>query len=311
MTLGLPQEAALDGWDNYFSYFVSNNGAASADWTLASKFSVGNVGAFNVYSTNGTANFLANSNALVRTGAVVVLISHGRNGNGAYTSQGTPNTPPNTANDEYLNTLACKANLGTPAACTAVDFWKRDATDTASAAGGPFDDIVLFLEPSDLITPLTRDGTLQSPVGVTKQTLSNLSDQFIGAVIADGTGALPSVGNSASFMAQLNPVPVSTNPDTYTIPGTLDAWGNPVRLILGSASPLPPVQVSQPTYYLHFGTNINLLCNQFATAYILISNGPDGQPNTSDDVSFSVSIGTLIKLLTSGSVAMTGSQCGS
>jgi hypothetical protein len=132
--------------------------------------------------------------------------------------------------------------------------------------------------------------------------------------MVSASAAIPSVTNSAAFMAQLNPTQVSLLPDTYTIPGTLDAWGNPVRLILGSAPPLPPVQVTQPTFFLHFNSNINpIYCNQFATAYTLASNGPDGVPNTADDVSYSVSIGTLIKLFTAGSVAMSviPPQCGS
>jgi prepilin-type N-terminal cleavage/methylation domain-containing protein len=307
VTLGLPQEAAVDGWDNFFTYYVSNAVAANADWTLTTNFHMGNVGAFNVWSTTGITTPLAST--AVRTGAVVVIVSHGRNGNGAVTVQGTFNTPPPTTNDEYLNTVACKSALGNPALCTAVDFWKRDSTDSTTAPGGPFDDIVLYLEPSDLLTPLTKDGTFQGPVGVTKQTLSTLSDQMIGAMIASSV-AVPSLTNSPTFMAQLNPTLVSLVPDTYTIPGTLDAWGNPVRLILGSAPPLPPVQIGFP-YYLHFNSNINLLCNQFATAYTLASNGPDGLPNTADDVSLSVSVGTVIKILTAGSVAMTGTQCGS
>jgi prepilin-type N-terminal cleavage/methylation domain-containing protein len=308
VTLGLPQEAAVDGWDNFFSYYVSNNAPANADWSLVANFHMGNVGAFNVWSTTGIATPLASTAG--RTGAVVLVVSHGKNGYGAITVQGTPNTPPPVGNDEYLNTLACKANPGSAPLCTAVDFWKRDSTDSTTAPGGPFDDIVLFLEPSDLLTPLTKDGTFQGPVGVTKQTLSTLSDQITSAMVAT-SGAIPSVGNSPTFMAQLNPVQVSLLPDTYTIPGTLDAWGNPVRMIFGSAPPLPPVQVGSP-FYLHFGSNINpTFCNQFATAYTLASNGPDGLPNTADDVSLSVSIGTLIKIFTAGSVAMTGTQCGS
>jgi prepilin-type N-terminal cleavage/methylation domain-containing protein len=306
VTLGLPQDAALDGWDNFFSYYVSNT-PANADWTLTQNFHMGNVGEYNVWATTGIVTPLASVAA--RTGAIVLVVSHGRNGNGAFTVQGTANTAPLQTNDEYLNTLACKLNPGSAPLCTSIDFWKRDATDNA-VVGGPFDDIVMYLEPSDLLTPLTKDGTLQSPVGVTKQTLSNLSDQITSAMVS-ASGAIPSAGNSPAFMAQLNPSLVSLVPDTYTIPGTLDAWGNPVRLILGSAPPLPPVQVGQ-LFYLHFGSNINpTFCNQFATAYILASNGPDGLPNTADDVSYSVSIGTLIRLFTAGSVAMTGLQCGS
>lgn len=313
VTLGLPPDTARDGWDNYFSYYVSNVPAppVATDWTLTANFQLGNFGAFNVYSTTGNTQPLALASQ--RTGAVVVIVSHGRNGYGAITAQGTVNdTAPIQGFDEYLNTLACKANLGNPAACTAVDYWKRDPTDNATAPGGPFDDIVLYLMPSDLITPLTKDGTFQGPVGVTRQTLSGLSDQITGAVIATGNGSLPTL--LSPFMLQLAPVAVSASPDTYSIPvvanGPVDAWGNPIRLILGSAPPLPPVEIAT-AFYLHLGNSITTLCNPLATAYILTSGGPDGVFGTPDDVSFSVSIGTLSKIITSGGVALAGTQCGS
>jgi hypothetical protein len=269
--LGLPQDMALDGWDNFFSYYVSNVPANSnTDWTLTTSFRVGDLGAFNVYSTTGNTNFLANASPLVRTGAVVLIVSHGKNGLGAITQQGTSNTP--ATNDEYLNTLACKAAPGSAPLCTGVDFWKRDATDNALVLGGPFDDIVLFLEPGDLITPLIKDGTLQGPISTTRQTLSGLSD----IVMSGAVSSIP----AGAINAPALPV---------------DAWGNPI--------------IWTPSFVA--GGHVTTLCAvPTAVVYTLTSNGPDGLNGTADDVIFPITVANVTKVLTSAGVTMSGGACG-
>jgi prepilin-type N-terminal cleavage/methylation domain-containing protein len=273
VTLGLPQDMALDGWDNYFSYYVSNNAVANSDWTLTTTFHTGNLGAFNIYSTNSAING-GTPLALVaqRTGAVVAIASHGRNGFGAYTVQGTPNTGASTANDEYANTLSCKQAPGSGPACNLTDFYKRDTTDNTAATGGPFDDIVLFLEPGDLLTPLTKDGTMQGPVGTTRQTLSNLSDFIVAGTIANG-GALP------------------------ILPVTNDAWGNAISVQWG------------PT--LAPNGHVTTTCIPTNAAYTLTSNGPDNIQGNADDVTQTVSVATVIKLMAGGGAVVSSGACGS
>lgn len=273
-TLGLPPDAASDGWDNYFSYYISNT-PNSFDWTLSTNFQTGNQGRFNVYSTNGLAAPLAST--ALRTGAVVVIVSHGRNGNGAITAQGTPNTAPALANDEYLNTIACKANVGSAPNCTAVDFWKRDVTDNNAALGGLFDDVVLYLGPGDLVSPLTKDGTLQGPTATTKQTLSNLSDAIVQAIISTGSGTV-------------------APPNIVALP--FDAWGNQVLPLVWGPN-------------LAIGKKIGTFCVPTDPAYTLSSAGPDGIAGNADDVIFVMPVSTMIRLITlGGATPSTNVTCG-
>ena len=73
---------------------------------------------------------------------VAVVVSHGRNGLGAYTVGGTRNTLPAAGTDEESNT-----NANTT-------YYRRDLTTDDAATGGPFDDQVLILAASDLLEPL-------------------------------------------------------------------------------------------------------------------------------------------------------------
>ena len=85
-TLGLPKSVALDGWENYFSYQISNDATPkpNLDWTLTNTFHTGNNGVITVEDRNSAP----------LTNIVAVVLSHGRDGLGAYTSKGTRNVLP-------------------------------------------------------------------------------------------------------------------------------------------------------------------------------------------------------------------------
>lgn len=78
MTLGLPREAALDHWGNFFTYVVSNNNAPypTRDWMIAENFRTGAAGDIRVLDDAGA-----------ETRAVVLIVSHGTNAAGAITGQ--------------------------------------------------------------------------------------------------------------------------------------------------------------------------------------------------------------------------------
>lgn len=82
--LGLGREIALDGWENYQTYKVTN-----ATWTVTAKFAQGNPGAFQILDRDA-----AGSTILTATNVVAVIISHGVNGLGAATVKGSFNIAP-------------------------------------------------------------------------------------------------------------------------------------------------------------------------------------------------------------------------
>ena len=186
VTLGLTNDAALDGWGNFFTYRVANFGvgvdpvlpaAASApvvprhafsnhDWTIAgasngSTFDIRSLNAADVAAA-GWQTFLINTRLApaaaltpVTRNAVVVILSHGRNGLGARTTQlvaPAPLLPAGVALDEFTN-----------GAAGAKIFVQRRPSDVAigpANLGGPIDDIVAFLTPQDLLQPLVNEKTL-------------------------------------------------------------------------------------------------------------------------------------------------------
>lgn len=142
-TLGLPREMALDGWGNYMSYHIPFLPVAN-DWTRTANFNPAALGTLTVNSAPATP---------ITTSAMAVIVSHGKNGYGAYTVKGTRNILPTTADplalDEQENT---NANL---------IYVKREYTEAPAAVGGAFDDVVMFLQTADLLTPLRNDGTVK------------------------------------------------------------------------------------------------------------------------------------------------------
>ena len=108
---------------------------------------------------NGTANPVLPliADPAQASGAVVVLISYGKNGYGAFNTKGGQNDYAAAGSDEKQNADAAKLiTAGNPPAVTTV---KRDTTE-ATTGGGAFDDIVLALSANDLTGPLTVSGQL-------------------------------------------------------------------------------------------------------------------------------------------------------
>jgi type II secretory pathway pseudopilin PulG len=139
ITLGLPREMVMDGWGNYMSYRVDG-----PIWTTTAAFNPGSLGTLTVNSDA--------SPPPLTSSAVAVIISHGKNGSGAYTLTGSQNSIVGLGVNEKSNTTF------------AGPYFKREYTDSLLAPGGTFDDIVMFVQAEDLLTPLRNDGTLKAQI---------------------------------------------------------------------------------------------------------------------------------------------------
>jgi len=177
-TLGVPE---TDAWGRRFSYWVSpifadgvgpptatfnntfpalqNPTCTPAPAPTQSSFALCSLGSFTV----NTRNEATHATSAVGTVLAAVIISHGKNGQGAYVSQGGPALPAPVGADEISN-----ANHA-PAANT---FISRVQTKAASgcndaapaAAGSPplceFDDLVAMITPNVLIARMVSAGRL-------------------------------------------------------------------------------------------------------------------------------------------------------
>ena len=214
VTLGLAQEAALDGFENLFTYFVSNNVRPAAepnkDWTITSNpatavrgMTAGNVGNIQLAGEGGQA---LTSLAVPETLGVVVILSHGPNGLGARTTKGTVNAGPLSGTDEADNA----------AGAATTTLHQRTPTDNASVTGGAFDDITMVLRAADILGPLFAEGTMKPAIA---QTLENLNAiRELAASIAVQTCSAPSM---ATLIGTLSQAPF------------VDGWGNLVNYASG------------------------------------------------------------------------------
>ena len=220
--LGLPRSTALDGWENFFSY------AVSPQWTLTygaapvvdGKSTNIVAEAFNV-GINGT--YIINdrvpvTNALtvppLSSGAAVFIVSHGKNGLGAFTSKGTNILAPVNTTDEFANVPP--ATWIAPAA-----FFKREYTDIDLPVVGAFDDIVSFLNSSDLTTPLTKDGAVKSAESQWLNQIDSINSSIIGYMMK-APCAPPTATLFATFLTSMG-IPSDNTAGTTTT--FSDPWG--------------------------------------------------------------------------------------
>jgi len=211
-TLGLDRSAALDGWENFIDYVVSPTSSATPPYN-AWLYTYGTTGsttvttnpilAFWPSNTAGSLNVIGNSTL---SGIVAALISHGKNGYGAFNTKGGKNDSSAAGTDELQN---INPILGTPANTVV----KRDITDS-TAGGGAFDDIVSILGANDLIGPLIANGTLQSSP---QSAINQANNIVLGRIIATRGSCSPcsfTVPSTASFYS-----------GGFSFPSSVAAWG--------------------------------------------------------------------------------------
>lgn len=214
VTLGLAQEAALDGFENLFSYFISNNIRPAAepnkDWTITTNpttgvrgMSSGNAGNIQLAGEGGQA---LTSLTAPDTLGVVVIISHGPNGLGARTIKGTVNAAPLAGTDEADNA----------AGAATTTLHQRTPTDNTTVTGGAFDDITMVLRAADILGPLFAEGSLKPAVARTIENLNAIRDL------------------AASMTAQSCIAPsMATLISNLSLSSFIDGWGNPVNYAPG------------------------------------------------------------------------------
>lgn len=172
-TLGLPRDAAQDGWGNLFTYRVANVNLPAAptqlagapplhvnpnqNWTIPP-----GGGAFDIRSLTSTTTVAGYQTLLIQNrdpgpglntesrNAIVVILSHGKNGLGAKTTKAAGRIA-GTAGDELTN-----ATIGS------TTFIRRPVTEDTAATGGAYDDVVIFMTPQDLLQPLVSEGALKT-----------------------------------------------------------------------------------------------------------------------------------------------------
>jgi type II secretory pathway pseudopilin PulG len=201
-TLGLSSEGADDGYHNRFTYAV----VASQTNLNASTIS-GMRGAITVHNSTpaGAANQVNNCPPTGWTynpcSAVAVIISHGANGLGAYTSGGQRIDVPTTA-DESENTDVDGA------------FVDKDFTESQA---NPFDDITLALDAGDILSPLIKTGAI-------KDYRAEIESDF-GVII--GSVATDALDNRSGIIPGLRsyPIPSTLASLGLSAANTIDPWG--------------------------------------------------------------------------------------
>jgi len=244
--LGLDRTAALDGWENFITYVVSPylNAAAlpapppsTPPWITAWLYTfqngatqtttitpTGSLAFWPSTSTGGIKVTTDGTNPIAdpatATGAAVVLISHGKNGSGAYNVKGQKNAAPPAPNTyEVQNTSISDA---------APSVVKRDTAD--SSPGGPFDDVVMLLSANDLTGPLIANGTLQSNA---QAALSQANDIVMGNIVT--TRLCVSCVAPITYGYTIPPT------ITFTTPPNVVAWG-----VSYTTQPATPIDATTP-----------------------------------------------------------------
>lgn len=301
LDLGLAKDVALDGYGNFFTYFVSSAAENSdPDWTRTAApgavtgFSVGSPGRFAI-TNNGQATSVDSGFNPLPPLAAVVLVSHGKNGFGAITEKGTRNVDSADA-DELANkppTAPTPVELSwspqvppynalgmVPPAVTAT------LVSGSIAAGNTYDDIVLVLRPNDLLAPIIKDGAMKSPQAQISDSFARIKTALASYAFATtnltwGSGTCDEPGITP-YCRLLPPASSGMVPTIIGLPSSdgTDLWGRTIRYV-----PVP--SIATPGKGGGLSKNSPTTGN---TAYTLSSDGPDRIQDTSDDISVTVSL---------------------
>ena len=248
VSLGMSDEAASDGYYNRFTYAVTSN---------ATNLNVNSVAGMkgNITVHTATPPTASNqSNDCTPTGGfynpcsiVAVILSHGANANGAYTSGGTKIADP-TGVDELENVNIDNA------------FVEKDFSANLA---NPFDDILLALNASDLLSPLTLNSSLKDSNAAIEHNFDVIAGAVATSATANRIGLLPG--------SRTYPLPAA-----LTLPAisTTDPWGNGIIYTRVTAIPIAATTPDGP-------------------AYTITSYGPDGVSGGADDIIRNISISDL------------------
>jgi len=267
-TLGLTQDAAVDGYNQFFTYLVAATAIKTVPVTAITALNAGLVptisgleGAISIYSSSALTTQINNCTPIGSTynpcSAVVALISHGADGYGAYTGSGAAAAFPYA--DEQQNALHTN---------------KIVMHDAAMSSTTPFDDIILPMTSSDLLTSLTANGTIQTYNAVLNNNFANITSAITAYAMYHRTGTAGSY--TYNFPASL--ASLSLPPSV-----TYDPWGNQISFTLSitavsSNTINTPPPTTPPT----------------STVVTLLSNGPDGATPNSDDISAVITVSQFL-----------------
>ncbi|MBF0380517.1 MAG: hypothetical protein HQL69_05825 [Magnetococcales bacterium] len=206
--LGLPRTDVIDGWNNFFLYHVSRSSVIPAigdDWTVAN-------GSLNDSSTGEIYVLSRDTNGILTTptsaNAVVVILSHGPNGDRAYTAKGFQNGAA-VGTDEIDNSNGNSDGITTEVD-TQITYTTRSFDDNTASTGGAFDDIILSLNTADLTGQLITEGTVVSASNSSREHLAEINYKLTSYLLDSFSG------NSCT-------PPVATSVDTTLT--NAGAWG--------------------------------------------------------------------------------------
>ena len=229
ISMGISSDAASDGYYNRFTYQVV---LAATSTSLTPQTVSGISGAISLHSSGpGVLGAPPTGNQINDCGstgtglpnpcaAVAILVSHGRNGYGAFSDQGIQQTAA-IGPDEQENTNGDSR------------FVVKDFSDSPT---NPFDDIVLAMTPNDLLSSLIQGGVLKDRRAV-------LNDDFEAAKVGIISNAIL---NRSSGPPYTYPLPASSS---WTTPN--DPWGNPIQYAISpGGSPISSTSSSGNAFTL-------------------------------------------------------------
>lgn len=305
-TLGISQDMVIDGYGGMLTYMVTITETSRNKDTVA--YMKGSIESFSgtpvtegLPKTTTTQNQLNACNQTpgddsCRLAAVVALISHGKNGNGSFTSSGGLVSDPDTvaAPEEYEN-----ANLSNTSLMDAKVVVQNQGLRSS------FDDLVRVLSPTDILGPLSKAGSVLSPTALTRQRLQVIKSallsymaQSVGNVLLDAASVAATGTSTATYgrvtskdgstYGLANPVNLGYVPwSTLGLPSVIayDGWGNPFYYQMESTLVTTGLHAQTPLgKYLGFRIQ---------------SVGVDGTRNNTDDVYIDTSVSEIRGLFTS------------
>ncbi len=290
LSLGLNIDAVSDGFGRFYTFAVTTAQTAGSANTVP-----GMVGVFAVHSSTpiAPANQLNAGNL-----AVYVLVSHGPNGFGAFNPVSGAQTPFSGGNDELANANTIDTT-----------FVDKEFSDNAA---NPFDDIVTWVPPRDLLTALSAFG-VKTPQAAMAEKLQIARAALLVYMTADN--ADPDGGLPRTVARRLPCADVDNNgdEDCNNLVGTLpysalglpllnarDSWGRAIRYAV-SAPGANALRLLKSDSSSNAGIQASTQSDRVVT---LSSDGPDGVQGNADDISLILTAPELASALMAASVTL-------